>query len=187
LAVEQPSGPRLALVALAFVAAAFGWMAGGWRLLPPDSETLAVRAAAEGAIRTLSLDVSPPADYQGGPLSLADAASMKTRLVADITTYLAEPLQTRYTTALLAYVDQIGTGIWDSGDLSIDWDRALIGLDRASIAFSEHLTVLRHDNSVADKGAWTLDSTWRDQMTLVRQDGRWRVDTYGSECLAGCP
>ena len=34
-----------ALVALATVVAAFGWMAGGWRLLPPDPETLAVRAA----------------------------------------------------------------------------------------------------------------------------------------------
>jgi hypothetical protein len=185
--VEQPSGPRLALVALAMVVAAFGWMAGGWRLLPPDPETLAVRAAAEGAIRTLQLDMSLPSDYRGGPLSIADAASMKTRLVADITTYFAEPLQTRYTSALLAYVDQIGTGLWDSGDLSIEWDRALIRPLQASISFSEHLILLRHDNSVPGARVWTLESTWRDQMTLVRLDGRWRVDDYDSECQAGCP
>jgi hypothetical protein len=79
----------------------------------------------------------------------------------------------------------IGSGFWDTGDLSISWGSASINGDLALISFDEHDTVVRHTSMAVPPA--TLESAWHVEMTLIRQDGRWRVDEYLSECNSSCP
>ncbi len=161
---------------------AVGWFA--WDMVPLDPAAQAVRVTAEGAIRTLYLDRAPPSGYAGGPLAESDAAAIKARLSADIAHYFTAPLQARYTPMELAAVDEIPTGLWDTGDLSIAWGPASINGDQATISFDEHETLVRHFGTGADPV--TLESTWHVQMSLVRTDGQWRVASYGSDCAPAC-
>ena len=180
--MERRTGRWFLIVGLLAMVGVVAWFA--WNMVPLDPATQAVRVAAEGAIRTLYLDDAPPSSYAGGPLVESDAAAIKVRLSADIAHYFTTSLQARYTPMELAFVDQIPTGLWDTGDLSIGWGPASINGDQATISFDEHETVVRHFGTGADPV--TLESTWHVQMSLVRQDGQWRVAGYDSDCAPAC-
>jgi hypothetical protein len=165
------------------LAGVLGWIA--WTSLPVDPETQAVRVAAEGAIRTLYFDAAPPSSYAGGPLAASDAGAIKARLSADIARYFTASLQARYLPMEFQFVDQIPTGLWDIGDLSISWGPASISGDQATISLDEHETTFRHFGNGA--APVTLQSTWHDHLSLVRQDGQWRVADYEGDCGSGCP
>ena len=181
--MTHPDRRRFLALGLVAVVGAVGWIA--WTRAPVDPETQAVRVAAEGAIRTLYLDDAPPPSYAGGSIAASDTAAIKARLGADIAHYFTPDLQARYTLMELQFVDQIPTGLWDTGDLTIGWGAASIDGDQAMISFDEHETVVRHFGNGAVPV--TLDSTWHDRMSLVRKDGQWRVANYEGDCGSGCP
>jgi hypothetical protein len=171
------------MIGLAAVAAGLAWLA--WNFIPLDPNIQAVRVASEGAIRTLYLDTDPPAGYTGGPLPSAATAALKDKVAADIARFFTLQLQARYTPMMLPVVDQIGSGFWDTGDLSISWGLASINGDLAQISFDEHDTVVRYTSTGLPPAR--LESTWHVEMSLIEQDGKWRVDGYRSDCLSGCP
>lgn len=178
------------MLVAAFVAlGALGAWAWGWKLVPPDPDTQAVRMAAKGAIRSLYLDAFPPAAYTGGPLPSADAQAIRDRVTSDIERYFTPLLQARYEPRILAAIDQIGIGAWDSqGDLSIDWDRATINGDQASIGFREHtwlvsevhpVTCSRHDGPVEGRRlvglyCWSNPSSRGEYRPCNRIRSEWR-------------
>ena len=86
---------------------------------------------------------------------------------------------------MLPVVDQIGSGFWDTGDLSISWGLASINGDLAQISFDEHDTVVRYTSTGLPPAR--LKSTWHVEMSLIEQDGQWRADGYRSDCQSGCP
>jgi hypothetical protein len=49
------------------------------------------------------------------------------------------------------------------------------------------MSLLRHDATNPDQSPVTLRSTKTWQMSLVREDGLWRVDAFDFDCLAHCP
>jgi hypothetical protein len=171
------------IIGLAAVAAGLGWLA--WNFIPLDPTVQALRVASEGAIRTHYLDPDPPAGYTGGPLPSAAATALKDKVAADIARFFTPQLQARYTPMMLPVVDQIGSGYWDTGDLSISWGSASINGDLALISFDEHDTTVRYTSAGLPPAR--LESTWHVEMSLIEQDGQWRVDSYRSDCLSGCP
>jgi hypothetical protein len=171
------------MIGLAAVAVGLGWLA--WNFIPLDPTVQAVRTAAEGAIRTLYLDTDPPAGHTGGPLPSAAAAALKDKVAADIARFFTPQLQARYIPMMLPVVDQIGSGFWDTGDISISWGSASINGDLALISFDEHDTVVRYTSAGLPPAR--LESTWNVEMSLIEQDGQWRVDGYRSDCQSGCP
>lgn len=176
------------MTALLVLGAAFAWIAWGSQVLPPDPDTLEVRAASEEALRTLELDAFPPDGYAGGPLASPDADAMRNRVQTDLRRSFTAPLVARYEPALLALIDEIPIGGWDSGgEISIDWGRAWILGNQARIDFTERITLLRHDASNPDQPPVTIRGTWSWQVSLVREDGQWRVDEFEMDCLADCP
>jgi hypothetical protein len=178
-----------AVSAVALAAAAL-WVLAGSTVVQPDAETLAVRASAEGAIRTLYFDAFPPASYSVGPLPSAIGQSIRDRVTGDIERYFAPPLQARYEPMILAAVDQIGSGTWDvQGNLSIDWGQATITGDQATISFRADEWLIRRgaDPQLTSRAPWRIEGSWDWQLTLVRRDGRWKVDTVDSRCAADCP
>ena len=186
--MTEVRGRRRPVVAVLLVlGAAFAWIARGSQALRPDQDTLAVRAASEGALRTLELDAFPPSGYVGGPLSSPDADAMRDRVRTDLRRSFTAPLVARYEPALLGFIDQIPTGIWDSGgDISFDWGRAWILGDHARLDFTERISLLRHDASNPEPPD-TIRGTWSWQLSLVREDGQRRVDDFEADCIADCP
>jgi hypothetical protein len=179
---------RLVAASLLALCAAFAWIAWGSQVLPPDSDTLAVRVASEAALRTLEFDAFPPSGYAGGPLSSPDADAMRNRVRTDLRRSFTAPLVARYEPAMLGFIDQIPVGGWDSGgDMSMDWGRAWILGNRAQIDFIEHVSLLRHDASQPDQPPAPIGGTRSVQMSLVREVGQWRVDDFEMDCLADCP
>ena len=166
------------------------WALAGPRLFQPNPETLAIRAVAEGAIRSLYFDAFPPASYRDGPLPSPVAQSIRDRVSAHIANSFTPSPRARYEPMILAAVDQIGTGSWDSaGDLTIDWGSATITGDRSTIGFRSHQWLIRHsaDPGQPSQAPWRLEGSWDWQLTLVRTDDRWQVDALDSQCVAGCP
>jgi hypothetical protein len=171
------------ITGLAAVAAGLGCLA--WNFIPLDPTVQALRVASQGALRTLYLDTDPPAGYTGGPLPSATAAALKDKVAADIARYFSPQRQARHTPMMLPVVDQIGSGFWDTGDISISWGSASINGDLALISFDEHDTTVRYTS--AGLLPARLESTWHVELSLIEQDGQWRVDGYRSDCLSGCP
>jgi hypothetical protein len=70
-----------------------------------------------------------------------------------------------------------------------DWDRATINGDQATIAYQEHRWLIRRAVLSADpsRGPWRLEGAWDWHLTLLRQDGHWRVDALDGQCVSGCP
>jgi hypothetical protein len=158
----------------------------GLKLLPPDPETAALRAVAAGAIQTLRDDPAPPASWTSGQLPVADAGSIRAKVSADVARYFTPRLRARYEPMLLAAVDRIGTEVWDTNvSVSFDWDRSTITGGQATVSFTEHISLVRHDASGTPP--WGLTGTWTDEMALVRGDGLWRVDSWVTDCAPNCP
>jgi hypothetical protein len=157
---------------------------------PVDPQTAALRAATEGALRSLYSEDVPPTTYEGGPLPSATAAEMRARVVADIGRYFTNRLQARYEPMILGAIDQIGASEWDAQvNQHFDWARASFGGDRATVHVTETRTVVRRGGQygIGPAASHRLDSTGDWTISLVRSEGEWRVDEIDLDCRSGCP
>ena len=156
-----------------------------------DPNISAIRASAAGALTALYYDDLPPADYQGGPLPSAAAATIRERVVTDIERYFSPTMQGRYEPMILNALGAIGSSEWDAagGFSSLDWDRVDVLGDHATLELRTDDWVLRRggqDGRTPD-ATHQLESTMDWRFTLIRINGEWRVDSFYGSCLEGCP
>jgi hypothetical protein len=156
---------------------------------PVDPETAALRAATEGALRSLYDDVKPPDTYNGGPLPSPLAAAIRARVTTDIGRYFSTRLQARYLPMILDAVDQLGKSEWDAqGNLRFGWANATVHGDRAIVHVSQIGWVLRRggqfgiDATASHRLDWSQDWT----VDLVQSADGWRVDELDLDCRGRC-
>jgi hypothetical protein len=157
---------------------------------PVDPQTAALRAATEGALRSLYSEDVPQAAYEGGPLPSATVAEMRARVIADIVRYFTDRLQARYEPMILGAIDQIGASEWDAQvNQQFDWAVESVGGDRATVHVTETRTVVRRggQHGIGPTASHRLDSTGDWTISLVRSAGEWRVDEIDLDCRSGCP
>jgi hypothetical protein len=174
----------IALAAVGVIAALVLTRATG----PVDPETAALRAATEGALRSLYA-AKPPQTYDGGPLPSPIAAAMRARVTSDFGRYFTARLQARYLGTFLDAVDQMGTSDWDAqGDLRFDWANATVDGDRATVPVTEIGWVVRRGGQFGTDPTDSYRLDWTEDWTvsLARSAGEWRVDEVDFTCRGGC-